>query len=197
MPATHTTTETTALARPRSWVLTTFAGWAAGFVLAVILIIATDSIGIPGKASLGLGMALGLGLAQRRAARACLGVERGWAWSYVAGLTVPMLAYDAARLIRPALDVHIAVFVVLGGALTGVLQWRLLRNRLPRARWWIPAMTLAWAIAGATVGVNDRYLPRVPGILGAALYIGVILLGGVVIGMTQRALLYGYRGQQP
>jgi len=184
--------ESPALDRMRSWVFTTFGGYAIGFVLAVVLIIAADSIGIPSKAPLGIGMGLGVGLAQRPLARQYIGIGNGWLWSYVAGLTLPMLAYDVARLFLPTLDVHIAAFVLIGGALTGVLQWRLLRARLSNAVWWIPAMTVAWSIAGALVVVSDRYLPKIPGIIGALLYISMILFGGVVVGLTQRALLQRY-----
>ena len=182
-------TESSAFVRPRFWVLATFAGWVIGFVLAVALIIAIDSIGIPSKAPLGLGMGLGVGFAQRRLAGQFIGSKNSWLWSYVAGLTLPMLAYDVARLLVPTLAMNLALFVMIGGALTGVLQWRLLRSNSLNAVWWIPAMTVAWAIAAANVVVSDRYLPRIPGIVGALLYISIILLGGIVVGLTQSALL--------
>ncbi len=172
-----------------SWLRATFAGWLAGFFLAVILIIAVDSAGIPSKAPLGLGMGLGVGWAQRRVARDWLYVDRGWLMSCVWGLVAPMLAYDLGRFALPSLSVHIALFVVIGGILIGILQWRLLRTMWQRAAWWIPASIVGWGLAGSTVIVSDRYLPKIPGLAGAGLYVFVILVGGILLGFVQRSVI--------
>lgn len=69
------------------------------------------------------------------------------------------------------------------------MQWRLLRQYVGKAAWWIPASLIGWAGAGATVALNDNVLPRIPGVLGALIYIAVVLSGGVVLGATTGAVL--------
>jgi hypothetical protein len=71
--------------------------------------------------------------------------------------------------------------VALGGAVTGILQWLVLRGKVSRAGWWVLASTVGWAL-GMTVtraipwGVDDVILPLV--VTGAVL--GVVTGGALV-----------------
>ena len=46
----------------------------------------------------------------------------------------------------PLLSLIFSLVAVGGGAITGALQFPLLRTRLQRAAWWIPASTASWAL---------------------------------------------------
>jgi hypothetical protein len=41
---------------------------------------------------------------------------------------------------------------------------------------------VGWTLAASTAAFNERFLPRIPGLIGALLYVGVILMGGVALG---------------
>lgn len=65
--------------------------------------------------------------------------------------------------------------------------------RATPAAWWIPTSVPGWSGAASTVFFNDRYLPRIPGVIGALVYIAIILLGGIrlgaITGMAMRRIL--------
>jgi hypothetical protein len=42
--------------------------------------------------------------------------------------------------------------VALGGAVTGTLQWLVLRGQVSRAGWWVLASTVGWGLVGAVLG---------------------------------------------
>ena len=44
------------------------------------------------------------------------------------------------------------VIVALGGAVTGTLQWLILRGQVSRAGWWVLASTVGWGLSMAVVG---------------------------------------------
>lgn len=166
----------------RAWLIATFAGWAIGLIAAIVLIIAVDSVGPSLLTPLGIGMGVCIGLAQRRPAQRYLNIEKGWTRATLLGVSCPLAVYDILH-VNLTLTLHLATVVAAAGVFTGLFQWLLLRSRFERAWLWIPTSTVAWAIAASTIFFNDKYLPLVPGILGALLYIGVIWLGGIVLGI--------------
>jgi hypothetical protein len=54
---------------------------------------------------------------------------------------------------------------------------------------WVRATTVGWSLAGSMVVVNDQFIPRIPGLVGAVLYVAVILLGGILLGAAGGATL--------
>jgi len=42
--------------------------------------------------------------------------------------------------------------VALGGAVTGTLQWLVLRGQFSRAGWWVLASTVGWGLGGSVLG---------------------------------------------
>ncbi len=172
------------LRRWTRWTRLTFVGWVLGFLLVLALIGVTGLVGLGDvQFTVGLGMGLGVGLLQSRAAAELIGRGRTWTLASGLGMAAPFLASDVARLVRPETGFSLALNVVLGGALVGALQATLLRGHL-RAPWlWLPASLLGWSTAASTVFFNERFLPRIPGLAGALLYVAVLFLGGLAMGV--------------
>jgi hypothetical protein len=84
----------------------------------------------------------------------------------------------------------LVVYVLLGGALAGLFQSRVLASRSIEHRGWILASVIAWALAGAAVMLNDAMVGNVPGFLGLFAFIGVVLFGGVLNGAVTGAALH-------
>jgi hypothetical protein len=172
------------------WIRFTFVGWSIGFALVLLFIAISGSIGLGSTQSpIGLGMGLGVGLGQRRLLRDYLAGITGWLGGTALSLTAPFLVTDVARPLGLDIRYSLAWTVIVGGVLVAVVQWRLLRPHLGKAGWWIPASIIGWAGAGGTVLFNDRMLPRIPGILGALIYVAIILGGGVILGAATGVVL--------
>lgn len=179
------------------WIRATALGWIVGFALVLGLLGLVSGLGLGDtQFALGLGMGAGMGLLQMRVLPregGSLGPvadpgrrpsRRSWLVASAVGLTVPFLAWDVINALTDRIPYSLPTLIVAGGLLTGVLQWRLLRGNGRDAGRWIVAATLGWCISGAAVLFNDRFLPRIPGLTGALLYVGVLLLGGVLMGVV-------------
>ena len=169
----------------RRWVVGTFGGWTLGFALAIAFILAAEGMGLrETQFPLALGMGVGVGFMQGRLVAPVVGDRRRWWIATALGLALPFAVADIAGRLDLSVGYSLAPYVVLGGITAGLLQWRILRANARRAVLWIGASGLGWALAAATVYFNDRHLPRIPGIVGALLYIGVILIGGILLGLV-------------
>jgi hypothetical protein len=172
------------------WIRVTFLGWVLGFALVLLLIALSEGVGLGDtQFSIGLGMGAGVGWLQARAIAANLGGRRRWFAASTLGLTAPLAISDAADLLSAAQPYYLPLFIVLGGLLVGSLQWLILRRGGRRAHAWIPATTLAWSLAGSMVFVSDQLIPKIPGIVGALLYVTPILLGGLLLGAASGPVL--------
>ena len=80
----------------------------------------------------------------------------GW-WILATGLGWALLVasfYLAAQILDRnslTLPTNASVFVLVGTSI-GLIQWILLRRRLPQAAWWILASALGWGMIGLVVG---------------------------------------------
>lgn len=175
------------------WIARTFAGWSAGFVLAILLIVVAESIGLRNvQFPLALGMGAGVGQFQSRLTAIHFGVRRRWILATGTGLTLPFLLSDILQIVGRPLPYSLASFVALGGLLTALLQWPLLRRALGRAAAaWVPVTTAGWVSAGSTVWLNEHVLPKTPGLPGALQYIAVVLAGGLILGAAGAVVLHG------
>lgn len=72
--------------------------------------------------------------------------------------------------------------VALGGAVTGTLQWVVLKKQVSRAGWWVLVSTVCWPLS--VIGVSA--LPW-SDLYGAAL--SVMLVAGAVLGMVTGGVL--------
>ncbi len=166
------------------WVVRTFAGWTVGFVLAIVLLIASESIGMPAvQFPLALGMALGVGAFQARVLRAAHPASSGWTMATALGLSAPFVVFDVLQLAGVGLPFSLPVHVALGGVAAAILQWRLIRRHEAHAWWWLVATPPGWLLAGSTVWISEL-LPRTAGLVGALIYVMIILAGGVVLGLA-------------
>lgn len=170
-------------ARPARWVLETFAGWTAGFCLAILFIVVVDSLGLLQMQSpLALGMGVGVGFAQARLLGPLVRSRSHWMLATALGLAAPFLVGDLAHLVDRPVPFNLAAYVVIGGIVVAALQWLLLRQVSAHAAWWLVASPLGWMLASSTVAINDGWIPRIPGIVGALIYVAVVLSGGVLLG---------------
>jgi hypothetical protein len=69
--------------------------------------------------------------------------------------------------------------VALGGAVTGILQWLVLRGKVSRAGWWVLASTVGWVL-GVTVARAFPWGGDDSDFIGALVVTGAVL--GVVTG---------------
>ncbi len=166
------------------WIGATFGGWTVGFLLVLVLIALTSMVGLGNtQFPIGLGMGLGTGFLQARVLRGSVGDARRWWIASAAGLTAPFMVSDILKALMTQRPYSLALLVVAGGVVVSVLQWRVLRRRSRAALWWVPTATIGWCLGSGMIIVSDRYLPKIPGIVGALLYVGVLLVGGLILGI--------------
>ena len=166
------------------WLRATSFGWLLGLVLMLILVGIGDAAGREAlQFPVGLGMGAGVGILQGRALARMGGRGGAWAAASAGGLAAPFLAWDLTGPGMLQLPYELPLLVVCGGLLIGALQFPLLRPLYARAGIWVLACPIGWALAGATVPLADR-LPRIPGLVGALLFLSVIGLGGVLLGVV-------------
>lgn len=174
------------------WIRATWAGWALGVPLVILLALAGESLRIgPLQFPVGLGMGMGVGFMQGRVVRNLLGAAAPWRWSCALGLALPFLVADLAQQAGRALPYSLYLAVALGGLIVGIWQALLLRRRFSRAGWWVAASVLGWSLAAGLGAVADG-LPRshaIRGIWGALAYLGIVAGGGLVLGVVTGLVL--------
>jgi hypothetical protein len=183
MTSTEARPSTVSLRFAMRWISATFIGWTTGFGLMLALIALSGLVGLGDtQFPVGLGMGAGVGFFQGR----LIGQRTGRRWSWfaasAAGLASPFAVYDVAGLLDRPIPFSLAPCVVAGGLVAGLLQWWLLRGRSRHAAAWIAASIVGWSLAASTVLFNERLLPRIPGLVGALLYVIIVLSGGVLLG---------------
>jgi len=167
------------------WTWVTFSGWCLGVALIFVFLGLSGLVGLGNSQfPVGLGMGVGVGFLQRRVVAERVGKGTGWLGSTALGMTAPFVARDVARLLGFTLPDPLAGSIVVGSLLIALLQWRLLRLDARRGLLWVVATVAGWALGGSTVVLNERVIPKTPGILGALIYIAVVLTGGILLGAT-------------
>ena len=81
------------------------------------------------------------------------------------------------------------VIVALGGAVTGILQWLVLRAQISRAGWWVLASTVGWGLSMAVMGAFT--------VVGADPALGLPVGGAVQGAVTGGALVWLLRQPVP
>lgn len=171
---------------PGRWIRASALGWLLGFVLLLPLLILPGAIGLGDlQSSLGLGIGAGVGFLQGR----LLG-DRGRAWTLrtALGLALPFAVVDVAQRVDPGIPYSLASCVLAGGLVVGLLQAGLVAGTLPGRLLWVVTSTLGWGLAASTVRVADG-LTRIPGPVGAARYLAVVLSGGLLLGLVQAVVI--------
>ena len=190
----HSAVSDTRLLGP--WIRATWAGWALGVPLVILLALTGESLGIgPLQFPVGLGMGIGVGFMQGRVVRNLLGEAAPWRWSCALGLALPFLAADVAQQAGRAVPYSLYLAVALGGLIVGIWQALLLRRRFSRVGWWVAASVVGWSLAAGLGAVADG-LPRshaVRGIWGALAYLGIVAGGGLALGVVTGLVLLWMR----
>ena len=174
---------------PARWIAATFLGWTLGFLLAILLIVGVESVGVRHtQFPLALGMGIGVGFVQARFLYRYLGARWPWLGATALGLAAPFIVMDISRAVGAPLPYSLAIFVALGGVCASIFQWRLLSKITERASLWLLASPVGWVLGGSMVWISER-LPRIPSLVGAPLYVGTILGGGIVLGACTARVL--------
>ena len=116
-----------------------------------------------------------------------------WLAATALGLAAPFIVTDISRAVGTPLPFSLAVFVAIGGMCASIFQWRLLSKITKRATLWLLASPVGWILGGSTVWINERWLPRIPGLIGALLYVLIVLAGGLLLGACSAPVLGNLR----
>lgn len=187
------------------WSMASLVGWFAGFLLGFV--IASGFEPMPGTGPiqstfgylvLGACLGSGVGLMQWLILRRKIARTGSWILAGTVGMAVAGgTGYGAVVLIfgysegleglgSVASAVGWMIVGAFGGAVTGIMQWRVLRRHVQGAGWWVPASTLGWALSFAANG-----LINVLGILtqsqtwpasSALWFLSGLIVGGLVLG---------------
>lgn len=197
----------------RRWALASTVGWFVGFLVGFVAAGSLEPLvgfgplqGLLAYFILGVCTGAGVGLMQwlvlrRRVFRSGWWILAGTVGVGVAGgagYGAAVLAFGYSEGLED-LGSFAAVWgwtaaAALGGALTGILQWCVLRRHVRRAGWWLSASTLGWAVSMAVAGtiwlVGYQGVTEPPQILySALLLLGGLVAGGIVLGAVTGAAL--------
>ncbi len=204
------------------WVLLTIAGWAIGFPLGFVFVaVAGWIIGIPeGSDSIILKLGLDnaalfivivavVSLMQWFVLRRVVKRAGFWVLASIIGFTISSSIHGVVCHFYgypDDLGLPLGVLVwtlafVLGGALTGLLQQRILRHQVRRSGWWVPASAAGWGLGVIGLAIFIFVLPVMrkgpfvwllirnliaPTVLGAGL-LGIVT-GGVLIWLLRQPI---------
>lgn len=162
-----------------SWTRATTLGWLVGLVLVVAIAMVWDMLGGGAQFMVGVGMGAGVGYLQARVTRTWTGRIQPWLWTSTIGMGVPFVLWDVASGTAMKALFSLPLCVLLGGALTGVLQRPLLRPHFERTSWWIPACVVGWGLPAGVIALSSS--SSVPPVFGPLSTI-VMFLGGLLLG---------------
>ena len=194
----------------RRWVGGTTIGWVVGFVVGLNVASSSDSLLGTGplQSVLAYSVAGGfvgllVGLMQWRVLRRRISQSGAWVVASAAGLgiaggagyglAVLIFGYsrDLEDLASPAAIVGWTLVTACGGAIAGLLQWRVLRSQVRQAGSWVAASTIGWGLSTAAMGTVVVASFRIvgeanPGILW---FLAAILAAGIVLGVITGAAI--------
>jgi hypothetical protein len=152
------------------WVLASTVGLYVGLVMAFVLLAFIDIVlGIEYCEACDqlttIGLGIGVGVLQWLVLRRRVSRAGWWVLASAAGgfgiMQAGFTGYGASLEMSYGTLLGYTGLVALGGAVTGTLQWLVLRGQVSRAGWWVLASTVGWglgmtaAIAFSWGGAND------------------------------------------
>lgn len=183
----------------RRWVWATFVGWIIGLIGGFVAAhVAEIFLGRVTQFALGVGLGLAVAYFQGRLLAKMIASAKTWAWTWAGlmGMGVAFIVWDIADAVgvgEPFLKHWIQI---LGGLLTGILQWRLLRPHYRHAAWWVLACVAGWELAFLTgdlpyfLGFGENALFVVAAMLLPGVMLGVVT-GGVLVWLLERSRAFG------
>ena len=175
-----------------------FVGFWLGFILGLIIIGEDNGINllrsILGYFMFGTSIGAMTGVLQWLVLRGRVSRVGWWVLASTAGLAV---ARGGAAAVASGNSEVLGSFEIavmaLGGAMTGILQWLVLRRQVSRAGWWVLASTVGWGL-GMTMEGAGLVLLYVWGTPAYLLWVG----SGAVLGaVTGGALVWLLRQPVP
>jgi len=169
------------------WVLASTVGMFVGYPVGAITLgnVLGDWLG---TLFFGTGLGIGVGVLQWLVLRRRVSGAGWWVLASAAGgygivqaaphMFSPSLSFGALLSYTPV--------VALGGAVTGTLQWLVLRGQVSRAGWWVLASTVGWGL-GMTAAIAYSW----PGPMW------LIVTGAVLGAVTGGALVWLLRQPVP
>jgi hypothetical protein len=178
---------------PARWIAVTFLGWTAGFLLAILFLVGVESVGIRQTQSpLALGMGAGVGFLQARLLSRYLGARTPWLAATALGLAAPFIITDISRAVGVPLPYSLPAFVPSGASSRAFAVAAPAQDYQAGVHVAV-CLTHRLDLGGSTVWINDRWLPRIPGLVGALLFVLIILVGGVILGACTAPVLVELR----
>ena len=129
----------------------------------------------------GIGSGIGVGLLQWLVLRRRVSVACWWVLASTAaavGVARAVTQGNGQSLQGYGLLLSWPGVVALGGAVTGTLQWLVLRGQVARAGWWVLVSTVGWVLVVAVATASDR----VDGLLTWGMPVAGAVLGAVTGG---------------
>jgi hypothetical protein len=181
----------------KQWTMFTIYGWLIGFGLVLFLAIITEAIGLGGyQFFIGIGMGLGIGYMQGRVMSLYFNINNRWMIYTTVGMGVSFTLFDFGHHYLSVLpEYNLFYSISLGGFLTALLQFTLLRRIFTRAWLWIPTCFLSWVLAGLAIRFSETIesfgLTGLPAafIVLIILTIGASSVLGIVSGLGLRMLI--------
>ena len=173
------------------WVLASTVGIFVGFIVGFPLsLLTSDVLGEPlGYSFGGIVIGIGVGVLQWLVLRRRISGMGWWVLTSAAGGLILPAAFEglSQSLESYGLPLGWTGVVALGGAVTGTLQWLVLRGQVSRAGWWVLASTVGWGLGMTAAiafswGVGDsdfRALVVTGAVLGA-------VTGGVLVWLLRQ-----------
>ena len=117
----------------------------------------------------------------------------GWFMGFVMGLLVGFAPIELIGQTPLGVGLASCVTAIVLGAVVGIFQWVILRERVPGAGRWVWASIAGFAVAGGVGGAvvvagANVYSRSLATVVGTTL---IVALGGAVTGMLQRPVLRG------
>jgi hypothetical protein len=161
------------------WVRACATGWIGGLALVLLLAVLWDLVGGVAQFMVGVGMGAGVGWSQSRMLRHWLIKPGSWVLASTVGMGAPFVLSDIVALLGGSIYA-LSWCAVVGGAIAGVWQARLLRDNVSHTgRWWLWSM-LGWAVPVLIISVGDYSDSPAVGVLSlACMFLGGIILGAV------------------
>ncbi len=134
----------------QQWVLGTFYGWLIGFIAVIAFALAFETFQQGDQQSfVGLGIGLGVGYMQQRFLRRHTSIGLSWMWANIVGLGLGFFVFEHGDKVMESFPrFTLQGSIILGGLLTGVLQFLVLRKAEIGGKWWVLFCWISWVLTG-------------------------------------------------